>query len=136
MPFLNLYDSAVPFFPPISVTYFSLQIKLKCIQMFLSIITHLSSEDAMPYIHYMAPKIAEYLYNMSASQPTTETERDLLLTSINCFELLIAIAEESKCEYMSHVTREPVFAICEQQRRRSSCASAQFDQHLCYSLLR
>ena len=74
----------------------SLQVKLKCIQMFLSIITHLPSDVAMPYIHYMAPKIAEYLYNASSSQPTTETERDLLLTSISCFELLISIAEENK----------------------------------------
>ena len=28
------------------------------------------------------------------------------------------------------------YAICEQQRRRSACASAQSDQHLCCSLLR
>ena len=27
--------------------------------------------------------------------------------------------------------RKPVYAICEQQRRRSACASAQSDQHLC-----
>ena len=26
------------------------------------------------------------------------------------------------------------FAICEQQRRRSACACAQSDQHLCFSL--
>ena len=38
--------------------------------------------------------------------------------------------------HMSHVIRKPVFAICEQQRRRSAFASAQFDQRLCYSLLR
>ena len=31
-------------------------------------------------------------------------------------------------------TRKPVFGVCEQQRRRSSCASAQSDQRLCYSL--
>ena len=29
--------------------------------------------------------------------------------------------------YMSHVMRKPVNAICEQQRRRSACASAQSD---------
>ena len=28
----------------------------------------------------------------------------------------------------------PVFAICEQQRRRSACASAQSDQRLCCSV--
>ena len=37
---------------------------------------------------------------------------------------------------MSHVMRKPVYAICEQQRRRSACASAQSDQRLCYSLPR
>ena len=36
---------------------------------------------------------------------------------------------------MSHVMRKPVYAICEQQSRRSACASAQSDQHLCCSLL-
>ena len=35
-----------------------------------------------------------------------------------------------------HVMRKPVYAICEQQRRRSACASAQSDQHLCCSLPR
>ena len=30
--------------------------------------------------------------------------------------------------------KKPVFAICEQQRRRSACASSQCDQHLCFSL--
>ena len=33
--------------------------------------------------------------------------------------------------YMRHVMRKPVYAICEQQRRRSACASAQSDQRLC-----
>ena len=37
---------------------------------------------------------------------------------------------------LSPVMRTPVYAICEQQRRRSACASAQSDQHLCCSLLR
>ena len=32
--------------------------------------------------------------------------------------------------------RKPVYAICEQQRRRSACASVQSDQHLCCSLPR
>ena len=36
---------------------------------------------------------------------------------------------------MSHVMRKPVHAICEQQRRRSACASAQSDQRLCFRWL-
>ena len=34
-------------------------------------------------------------------------------------------------DYLSHVMRNPVFAICEQQRRKSACASAQSDLCLC-----
>ena len=37
---------------------------------------------------------------------------------------------------MSPVMRKPVYAISEQQRRRTVCASAQSDQHLCCSLPR
>ena len=38
--------------------------------------------------------------------------------------------------HISHVMRNPNYAICEQQMRRSACASAQSDQCLCYSLPR
>ena len=37
---------------------------------------------------------------------------------------------------ISHIMRKPVFAICEQQRRRSACTSTESDQRLCYNLLR
>ena len=33
--------------------------------------------------------------------------------------------------YTSHAMRKPVYAICERQRRRSACSSAQPDQRLC-----
>ena len=36
--------------------------------------------------------------------------------------------------YMGRNTRKPVFGVCEQHRHRPACASAQSDQHLCYSL--
>ena len=36
---------------------------------------------------------------------------------------------------LSLVMRKPVFARCEQQRRRSACASAQSDQRLCFRCL-
>ena len=35
---------------------------------------------------------------------------------------------------MGHIMRKPVFVICEQQRRRSACASTQSGQRLCCSL--
>ena len=31
--------------------------------------------------------------------------------------------------------RKSVYAICEQQRRRSTCAAAQSDQHICFRCL-
>ena len=37
---------------------------------------------------------------------------------------------------MSHIMRKPVYDMCGQQRRRSPCAFAHSDQHLCCSLLR
>ena len=36
--------------------------------------------------------------------------------------------------HLSHVMGNPVYAICEQQRRRWACASAQSNQRLCCSL--
>ena len=38
--------------------------------------------------------------------------------------------------YLNHVMRKPVLAICEQQKCRPACASAQSDQHFCCLLLR
>ena len=38
--------------------------------------------------------------------------------------------------HLSHVMRKPVFAICEQQRRKLACTSAQSGQRLWYSLFR
>ena len=37
---------------------------------------------------------------------------------------------------LGHIMRKPVYAICEQQRRRSACRFTQSDQHLCCSMLR
>ena len=38
--------------------------------------------------------------------------------------------------YLSHIMRKPDFAICDQQRCRSACASAQADWHFCCLLPR
>ena len=47
---------------------------------------------------------------------------------------LLRPSSDSQCHYVSRVMRKPVQAICEQQRRRSVCASVQSDQHLYCSL--
>ena len=44
------------------------------------------------------------------------------------------IKQHAAKDNLSHVMRKPVYAICEQQRRRSACASAHSDQRVCYSL--
>ena len=46
------------------------------------------------------------------------------------------IVEDLYMYHLSHVMKKPVFAIWEQQRRRSACTFAQSDQHLCYLLPR
>lgn len=73
-----------------------LQVRLKCCQLFSTLISHIKAEDAMPYIHVMAPKLIDYLYTCSSNRPSNELDKDLLLASINTFEMLIGIAEESK----------------------------------------
>ena len=54
----------------------------------------------------------------------------------NRFLLYWCIGSEEYVHQMSHVVRKPVYAIYEQQRHRSACASVQSDQHLCCSLPR
>ena len=48
-----------------------------------------------------------------------------------------SVVARSSCatHCMSLVMRKPVFALCQQRRRRSACASVQSDQRLCYLLL-
>ena len=48
-------------------------------------------------------------------------------------EVRFVPADKGACK-LSHIMRKPVYTICEQQRRRSACASAQSDQRLCCSL--
>ena len=44
------------------------------------------------------------------------------------------IYKYSQYIHMSHIMRKPVYAICEQQRRRSTCTFAQSDQRLCWHI--
>ena len=39
-----------------------------------------------------------------------------------------------KCLFFGLDARKPVFGVCQKQRCRPACASAQTDQHLCFSL--
>ena len=58
------------------------------------------------------------------------TGRTLILFVLSCRGSYIECIDEPSCPseahlHTSHVMRKPLFAICEQQRRRSACASAQ-----------
>ena len=51
-----------------------------------------------------------------------------------CIHVYFGLFINISIQYFSSVMRNPAFAICEQQRRRSACAFAQSDQRLCSSL--
>ena len=58
----------------------------------------------------------------------------LIILERGCSSMYRKKEKKDHADNRSHVMRKPVFAICEQQRCRSACASAQSDQHLCCSL--
>ena len=62
----------------------------------------------------------------------------LMQWTYECLFLVINLDGFSEFSIMqlSHVGRKPVYAICEQQRCRSDCESAQSDQRLCCLLPR
>ena len=57
-----------------------------------------------------------------------QTPQLMIVWSTHCIFSVFSIVK------FSHGMRKSVYNICEQQRRRSACASAQSDQHLCCSL--
>ena len=48
------------------------------------------------------------------------------------FSAFLAVA--FMCMRVGILGRKPDFVACEKQRHRPACASARFEQHLCYSL--
>ena len=89
-------------------------------------VTITETRDTAVGIVCLQPKISRLtpaIYHME--NELSHEKRDL---NIMWFEILQT--------YMSHVMRKPVYALCEQKRRRSACASVQSDQRLSCSLLR
>ena len=80
---------------------------------------------------FLCKKTIQVTLVLSACQRFHVSQLSLCKRSPWCISLTLNSLEQ----YMSHVMRKPVSAICEQQRRRSACTSAQSDQHLCCSLL-
>ena len=72
-------------------------------------------------------------YPLSAQRRYDQTGRMLRLIWVfaGCTVILFVLSWGGSYEPRHEKT---CFALCEQQRRRSACASAQSDQHLCCSL--
>ena len=65
-----------------------LQVRIQCIQILESIFNHTDSNISTPYIHALAPRILEYLYEIQSNVKCSE-ELQLISESINALELLI-----------------------------------------------
>ena len=53
------------------------------------------------------------------------------------WDLIVSVPDHCLSFYfenLSYVMRKHVYAICEQQRRKTACAFAPSDQRLCFSL--
>ena len=90
-------------------------------------------------------EIHKYCLNQTGKHPSRKNDqvhKIVILSKCCCYfffiNLLHANVHCMLCIYcisqLIHVMTKHDFAICEQQRRRSVCAFAQFDQHLCCSL--
>ena len=78
-----------------------------------------------------------HTHNRSSSTCSAHIiKHDVLHAGIKLFSSEHTIVQGHWKKKMSHVMRKTCFAICEQQRCRSACTSAQSDQLLCCSLLR
>ena len=77
-----------------------LQIKLKSLQMFTSVVQHRDRENATPFIRGVAPKILEYLLMLQDDKTNVDSNIGLILASINLAELLVAKAEDDKRKYL------------------------------------
>lgn len=71
----------------------NLMVKIKCIQTIRSIFVNADIKVATPYIHALAPRVIEGLYNPNTKYPKNEHELNVCLESITTVEALIALAE-------------------------------------------
>lgn len=77
----------------------NLLVKLKCIQTMRSIFVSTELKVATPYIHALAPRVIEALYNEVARNPKSDMELAIILESITTVETLIALAEPQNRKY-------------------------------------
>lgn len=69
--------------------------KLKCVQTLRTIFLHPVCHISIPYIHALAPRLIEYLYNDKSKQVTSDMELTFTLECITTVEALIGLADVS-----------------------------------------
>ncbi|XP_052827932.1 HEAT repeat-containing protein 5B [Octopus bimaculoides] len=74
----------------------NVDLQLKSIQTFISILQHTDRVVYTPFIHALAPKVTEYLYSITNEQPQSETELSLIFESIKMLETLLDLADDEK----------------------------------------
>ncbi|CAI9730243.1 repeat-containing 5B-like isoform X2 [Octopus vulgaris] len=74
----------------------NVDLQLKSIQTFISILQHTDRAVYTPFIHALAPKVTEYLYSITNEQPQSETELSLIFESIKMLETLLDLADDEK----------------------------------------
>lgn len=73
------------------------QVRLKCVQSFISILQHPDRQVAPPYIQGLAPRMMEHLHSTaSATSAPTENDLQLTLEELGMMETLVALAEDNK----------------------------------------
>ncbi|KZC10298.1 HEAT repeat-containing protein 5B [Dufourea novaeangliae] len=70
-------------------------VKLKCVQTLRTIFLHPERVISTPYIHALAPRLVEYLYNDKSKQVADDLELSFTLECISTVEALIGLADLS-----------------------------------------
>ncbi|KAH9496165.1 HEAT repeat-containing protein 5B [Bulinus truncatus] len=74
-----------------------IQCRYKCVEAFLLILNLKDKTIAIPYIHYLAPKVIEHLNTASTTLlSTSHAELQLIIVELDCLEKLLTLAEDSK----------------------------------------
>ncbi|XP_070179925.1 HEAT repeat-containing protein 5B-like isoform X2 [Littorina saxatilis] len=75
----------------------SVEVRLKCVQSFVSILQHPDRQVAPPFIHGLAPRMMEHLHAAATSTtPPGDQGMRLLLEEVAMMETLVALAEDNK----------------------------------------
>ncbi|XP_076463435.1 HEAT repeat-containing protein 5B-like isoform X2 [Babylonia areolata] len=73
------------------------EVRLKCVQSFVSILQHPDRQVAPPYIHGLAPRMMEHLHATAGSaSPPSDNDLQLTLEELGMMETLVALAEDNK----------------------------------------